>query len=454
MKKIILILFFVLIYRDSFCQTYTFDTLVRGIREPSAFCFLPNGNIILTQKHDSAKIYSLNNQLISCFWNFYDSCVSNGERGLIGVCLDPNYSVNKYIYFYYNHNVNNLYRIVRLKDVNNLGTEPRIIFNDSSGLMNVIHLAGNIKFGRDNKLYISIGDNGVSANAQSLSTFKGKILRINSDGTIPTDNPFYDDGNPKTGNDDRIWAYGLRNSYDFIFSPVNDSIYATENGSSIDEVNFIRKGKNFGWPVCEGYCNPYNPLYKQPMATWTPSYVPTGLMIYNGSVMPELNGRLLISTYSSQGITNAVLGNVPYYDTIVSRSLITGVGGSTTILQGPDDYIYIARFTNFTGMILRMKHNTVGINNTGTPVSFILEQNYPNPFNPVTSIKYSVSKQSFVTLQLYDVLGREIETIVNETKQAGSYEVDWNAENYPSGVYLYKLTSGDFSEQKKMVLLK
>lgn len=436
-------------------QNYTFDTLVRGIREPSAFTFLPSGNLILTQKHDSAKIYSLNNQLISCFWNFYDSCVSNGERGLIGVCLDPNYTVNKYIYFYYNHHVNNLYRVVRLTDVNNYGTDPKIIFSDSSGLMNVIHLAGNIKFGRDNKLYISIGDNGVSANAQSLTNFKGKILRINSDGTIPADNPFYDDGNPKTGNDDRIWAYGLRNSYDFIFSPINDSIYATENGTTIDEVNFIRRGKNFGWPLCEGYCNPYNPLYRQPMSTWTaPSYVPTGLMIYNGSVLPELNGRLLITSYTSTGITNAVLGNVPYYDTIVSRSLITGIGGSTTILQGPDDYIYIARFTNFTGMILRMKHNTVGINDPSMPVNFILNQNYPNPFNPETTIKYTVPKTLFVSLQIFDVLGREIAKPVFENKQPGSYEVTWHAANYPGGVYFYRITAGEFSEEKKMVLIK
>src|SRR5258706_13078266 len=249
MKKKILILLF-LVSTSAIYSQYTFQTIVSGIREPVAFIFLPNGNLMVNQKHDSVKIYTPANQLVSCFWNFYDSCISNNERGLIGVCLDPNYASNNYIYFYYTHNPTT-YRVVSLTNNNNHGINPFIVFSETVGTMSSAHVAGNLHFGKENKLYISIGDNGTEANSQSLTTFKGKILRINSDGTIPTDNPFYDDGNPHTGNDDRIWAYGLRNSFDFCFSPYNDSLYSTENGDgNPDEINFIRKGKNYGYPVC------------------------------------------------------------------------------------------------------------------------------------------------------------------------------------------------------------
>ena len=88
------------------------------------------------------------------------------------------------------------------------------------------------------------------------------------------------------------------------------------------------------------------------------------------------------------------------------------------------------------------------------PTEFLLFRNYPNPFNPSTSIQYAVSSRQFVTLKVYDILGNEIETLVNEEKSTGTYEITWYAENLPSGVYFYKMTGGNYSETKKMLLLK
>ena len=83
-----------------------------------------------------------------------------------------------------------------------------------------------------------------------------------------------------------------------------------------------------------------------------------------------------------------------------------------------------------------------------------MKQNYPNPFNPVTKIQYDIAKKSDVTLSIYDILGKHIETLVNETKDAGSYIVEYNASALPSGLYFYKLEAGNFSEVKKMILIK
>ena len=95
-----------------------------------------------------------------------------------------------------------------------------------------------------------------------------------------------------------------------------------------------------------------------------------------------------------------------------------------------------------------------GNNTSLIPTRFELSQNYPNPFNPTTKINFAIPKQGLVTMKIYDVLGREVRTLVNEVKQAGNYTVDFNASEFASGVYFYKLTSGDFSDIKRMILVK
>ena len=96
----------------------------------------------------------------------------------------------------------------------------------------------------------------------------------------------------------------------------------------------------------------------------------------------------------------------------------------------------------------------MSINTRAVVNVYDLKQNYPNPFNPSTTIIYQIPQSSFVTLNIYDVLGNEIETLINEEKQTSTYEITWNAENLPSGVYFYQLKAGDFVETKKMVLMK
>ncbi len=462
----ILLAVLLLVPEGTFSQSYTIETPVTGLAYPVAFSFLPNGNVIMTHKPGEVKIYTLSNTVVSTFWMFNDSCLNNFERGTLGICLDPAYSSNHYVYIFYIHAVppsptsQQFIRVVRLTESGNAGTNPFIVFNYGIGTPAGNHMGGNMRFGTDGKLYISIGENAVTSNSQLLTNPKGKIIRLNSNGTIPTDNPFYDDGNPSTGNDDRIWCYGLRNSFDLAFSPVNDSLYASENGSSsYDEVNFIRKGKNYGWPICQGYCSPYNPAYQQPMAVWSsPLPALTGIMVYSGSVMPELSNRLLVAGNNSNGnsaLYNCVLGNAPYYDTVVSRSVLANLTQLTGLAQGPDGFVYALKGGYSTsGILYRIKPGPSGVKNNQVPEDFGLEQNYPNPFNPVTTIIYTVGRRAFITLKIFDQLGREIGTLVEGTAESGTHEVQWDASRYPSGVYFYRLTDGERNLERKMVVLK
>jgi glucose/arabinose dehydrogenase len=446
-------------------EQYMYETVITGLDSPVEFAFLPNNNVIITQKAGRAVIYNMTSgQLVSTFWNFTDSTLVYYETGLLGVCIDPNYNVNHFIYFYYTNTNPDSYRVVRLTENNNLGTYPEIILAIDTTIHG-IHAGGNLRFGKDNKLYISRGDYAEINNAQRLTNPHGKILRINSDGTIPADNPFYDDGNPRTGNDDRIWAYGLKNTFDFCFSPINDSIYATENGvTRNDELNFIRKGGNYGYPYCVGYCNPYNPLYRQPMAVFdccfpgAGSTITTGVIVYNGNQMPELYGKAIVAGFAQLpqgGMYICSLGNAPFYDTVSQKTMVIESQNVSGLVQGNDGFIYAARLIAApNGKIQRLKHDPTGINNNNLPVTFSLSQNYPNPFNPTTSIKYEIPKNSLLSLKVYNVLGVEVASLVNETKQQGSHEVSWDATIFPSGVYFYELNAGNFKERKKMVLIK
>lgn len=462
-KKIIFCLLF--IPAAFFAQSYTVDSLITNLNKPIVFAFLPDGNVIITHKDGPVKIYTLSNVLVSQVWNFADSCVTDGERGVLGICLDPQFSVNRYIYIYYVHASPPLptnpqwLRVVRLTlGTNNTGSNPFIVFNHPVGVIGCCHVGGNIHFGHDGKLYITIGETNNQPAAQSRTSPLGKILRINSNGTIPTDNPFYDDGNPYSGNDDRIWCLGLRNSFDFCFSPFNDSLYASENGlSTSDEVNFIRKGKNYGWPICEGYCVPYIDSLKQPMHVWTPTVAVTGIMIYQGTQFPELNGRLLVADYNNGRIYKLELGNAPFQDTVVSRTQILDLDPLTTLLQGPDGFIYALDGGYVSnGKLYRIKPSNIGVinNQQGVPDGFILYQNFPNPFNPETKINYQLTMSSNVRLSVFDITGKEVAVLINEKQNAGQHNIKWDAANYPSGVYFYKLTAGDYTAEKKMVLVK
>ncbi|MBL8016320.1 MAG: T9SS type A sorting domain-containing protein, partial [Ignavibacteria bacterium] len=104
---------------------------------------------------------------------------------------------------------------------------------------------------------------------------------------------------------------------------------------------------------------------------------------------------------------------------------------------------------------LNIIYNAIlAVNNNQVPVKFELGQNYPNPFNPVTNIRYSVPRQSLVKLVVYDILGREVKTLVNEMRTAGTYEAVFDASQFASGVYFYRMESGDFTDVKKLVILK
>jgi glucose/arabinose dehydrogenase len=224
-----------------------------GLSSPTAMAVAPDGRIFVTEKGGALRVVRNNALLSQPFLNL--SVNSSGERGLLGVAFDPDYQSNRFVYVYYTtagspiHNrVSRFTASAGNPDVVQAGTELPILDLPTLGATN--HNGGAIHFGNDGRLYVAVGENAVPANAQSLNTPLGKLLRINSNGSIPTDNPFY---SQTTGVSRAIWALGLRNPYTFAVDTALNRIHINDVGQDAwEEVNFGVRGANYGWPQTEG----------------------------------------------------------------------------------------------------------------------------------------------------------------------------------------------------------
>jgi glucose/arabinose dehydrogenase len=262
--------------------------VVGGLANPTAMDFAPDGRLFVAEQRGTLRVVTAGGTLAT-FLNISGRVDSAGERGLLGVAFDPNFSNNHYVYLYYTQRATSTTlahnRVIRVTANGNravAGSEKLILrLNDLSSATN--HNGGAIHFGRDGKLYVGVGDNANGANAQSLRNLKGKMLRINKDGTIPQDNPFYERA---TGRDRAIWALGLRNPFSFAIQPSTTKMFINDVGEGRwEEINREVAGANYGWPRYEGPES--DPRYRNPVfayrhgSTNTTGCAITGGTFYN-----------------------------------------------------------------------------------------------------------------------------------------------------------------------------
>lgn len=230
-----------------------------GLAAPTAMAFAPDGSILVTEQGGDLRVIDENGTLLDEPFAALQ-VDSRKERGLLGVALDPAFAENGFVYVYHTTATDpRRNRIVRFTatDPQNPGTaevgSQKTIFNLDRLGPKQSHNGGAIHFGEDGKLYVAVGDNGTrfnKKNPQTLDTVFGKMLRINSDGSIPTDNPFY---RKARGNDRAIWARGLRNPFSFAVQPGTGTIFINDVGLHVwEEINRGARGANFGWPRYEG----------------------------------------------------------------------------------------------------------------------------------------------------------------------------------------------------------
>ena len=252
--------------------------IAQNMVNPTAMAVSPDGRIFIGEQAGRIRIVDNNHLLSTALLNIKSKVDSNGERGLLGIALDPNFLVNQWIYVYYTSKTPAIHnRVSRFKVQGNSivpGSEAVIL--DIQPLNNHNnHNGGALHFGTDGKLYIAVGDNAVGSNAQSLGNLKGKILRINKDGSIPTDNPFF---KTAQGVNRAIWALGLRNPFTFAIQRGSGRMFINDVGQDVaEEINRGMKGANYGWPAVEGWGK--NPKYRNPIAAYNHGNAPCAAIV-------------------------------------------------------------------------------------------------------------------------------------------------------------------------------
>ena len=242
------------------------ETLVAAVTDPTAMQFAPDGRLFVCEQRGTLRVFKDGVLLPTPFVTLPVNAA--GERGLLGVAFDPAFAVNQYVYVYYTATTptlhNRVSRFTANGDVAVPGSEVTIIDLPNLSVA-TSHNGGAINFGADGKLYIAVGENNVTANSQSLNTTLGKMLRINPDGSIPADNPFF---GVTTGQNRAIWALGLRNPFTFAFDSAGTRMFINDVGElTWEEVNDGIAGANYGWPNSEG--NTTDPNFTGPLHTYS-----------------------------------------------------------------------------------------------------------------------------------------------------------------------------------------
>ena len=228
------------------------ETLVAsGLSSPTAMQFAPDGRLFVAEQGGRLRVIKNGALLPTPFLTLTVSSV--GERGLLGVAFDPAFATNRFVYVYYTATTpavhNRISRFTANGDVAVAGSE--VVLLDLDNLSSATnHNGGALAFGPDDKLYAAVGENANGANAQSLNNLLGKMLRLNKDGSIPTDNPFYTSA---SGKNRLIYSLGLRNPFTFAFGPAMSQMFINDVGQNTwEEINDGLPGANHGWPDTEG----------------------------------------------------------------------------------------------------------------------------------------------------------------------------------------------------------
>lgn len=430
------------VFAATFPAGFTGTSYVSGLTSPTAMDFAPDGRLFICQQGGALRVARNGTLLAKPFAVL--PVDASGERGLLGVAVDPAFTINSFVYVYYTSKTptthNRVSRFTASGDTAIAGSETVLLdLDDLSGATN--HNGGALHFGPDGKLYIAAGENASPANAQVLTNLLGKILRINPDGSIPADNPF---AATATGKNRAIWCLGLRNPYTFAFQPGSGRMFINDVGnSSWEEINFGAAGANYGWPATEGYTT--NLAYRSPVFAYPHgSGTTAGNAIAGGAFYnPSINQfpASYLSNYFFGDYVNGWINVMNLADSTV-RNFGSGLGSVVDIKIGADGSLFYA---TRGGIIGRVQYAPTAVQ-TGSgdlPRAFRLEQNYPNPFNPSTTLDYQLAKQGYVSLVVYDLLGRGAAVLDGGFRQAGRYSTKWDASLFASGMYYARFVVTD-----------
>ncbi len=344
---------------------FTETQLASGLSSPTAMAFAPDGRLFVCQQGGQLRVIKNGALLAAPFVTI--AVDSNGERGLLGVAFDPDFATNQFVYVYYTSPTPQVHnRVSRFTasagnpDVAAAGSEvPIFDLNNLSVATN--HNGGAIHFGPDGKLYIAVGENANPANAQSIGNVLGKVLRINSDGSIPGDNPttFPGIAGSPTGNNRAIWSVGLRNPFTFTFQPGTGRMFINDVGQNAwEEINDGLAGSNYGWSICEGACVPPNANLRDPLFQYGHGISPTtGCAITGGAFYNPTAVNFPVEYVDKYFFAEFCSGWIRRFDpgTGTATAFATGISNPVDLIVTADGSLYY--LARGSGAVFRVRFN-------------------------------------------------------------------------------------------------
>jgi len=316
------------------------ETVALGLEVPWGFAWLPNGDMLFTERRGRVRIIS-GGKLSPDPVFLVPDVEPSSESGLMDISLHPDFSRNSFVYLTYSYNNDGKrVKVVRYVYTGGKFTEPKVIVDNVPGAPN--HAGMRARFGPDRKLYITTGDSTDWNLAQDNNSLAGKTLRVNDDGTVPRDNPFVG----KAGYRPEIWTTGHRNAQGIAWQRSTGLMYQTEHGptgfegkgTGGDEVNVVEKGNNYGWPEISH--RERKPGMVTPLLEYSPACAPASATFYYGDAFPDLKGNLLFGCLRGVRIIRVAFSG---REVLGQENLLEGkVGRIREVSEGPDGYIYFS----------------------------------------------------------------------------------------------------------------
>lgn len=332
------------------------EILSKDISAPWGITWLDDSKALITHKQGS--VYVMENDEITDSISGLPSPYTSNQAGYLDIKAHPKYNENGWVYmtFAKPEGDGGSTTLIRFKLDGNKAAELEELYQTMPITNTGIHFGSRIIFDNDGYLYFSTGERGVKENAQDLTNDMGKIHRLQDNGEIPSDNPFYDEADAKKS----IWTYGNRNVQGMVYDAENNKIYATEHGPmGGDELNLIEKGANYGWPEIT-YGIDYDGSIisdlqekegmEQPLHYWDPSIATCGLMLYTGDKFPEWKNDIFSGALAKTHVARLTLDSE---DKVLNEEkLLDGIGRVRQVAQSPDGYVYV--LTEGPGQIIKL----------------------------------------------------------------------------------------------------
>lgn len=338
------------------------ETAARGLDHPWSLAFLPDGHMLVTERPGRLRLVHADGGLSQPIGGV-PHVVSGGQAGLLDLALDPDFSRNRLVYMSFIEDRGAAFGLsvmrARLNEAENGLEDTRVIFRAEPAYTGYNNLGSRLVFDRSGALFVTVGDRfALRDQAQHPDSDLGKVVRITTEGAPAPDNPFLN----SKGTRPEIWSIGHRNPEGATLHPETGELWIADHGArGGDEINVVRKGKNYGWPVIT-YGVDYSgakigegtakPGMEQPLYYWDPSIAPSGALFYMGDQFPAWRGSLLIGALKGELVSRLETSG----DKITSEErMFHGLGERIRdVRQGPDGLIYLLTDSP-KGRILRVK---------------------------------------------------------------------------------------------------